>query len=148
MYYNNTRPTTTTKDTNEVCHLQDISKVHGDDAVHDLSLAIALGVKCRAHVQLDASQTEELLLECTREHGVTIRGDGTQNAMKPHDAIEERSRHESRRVWMTHWDEMGILGETVDDREHHRLAANLGERLNEIHGDISPYLRRHGQGLK
>jgi hypothetical protein len=34
--------------------------------------------------------------------------------------------------------EVGVLGETVHHDEDDRLAADLGESLNEVHADILP----------
>ena len=49
---------------------------------------------------------------------------------------------------MAERDEVGVLGEAVDQREDDRLAAHLGKALDEVHGDIDPDMRRHLQGLK
>jgi len=39
-------------------------------------------------------------------------------------------------------DEVRVLGEAVDHREHDGLAADLGEALDEVHGDVRPHLGR------
>ena len=35
-------------------------KVHGDDLVDDLRLAVGLGVECHAQMELDAGELEEV----------------------------------------------------------------------------------------
>jgi len=45
-------------------------------------------------------------------------------------------------------DEVCVLGEAVDHREYDGLAAHLREALDEVHGDIRPYLGRNLQRLQ
>jgi hypothetical protein len=47
---------------------------------------------------------------------------------------------------MSEGDEVGILAESIHDREYDRFATNLGKGLNEVHADISPDGRGHRQG--
>jgi hypothetical protein len=44
--------------------------------------------------------------------------------------------------------EMGVLGESVDDGEDDRLAAHLGQPFDEVHRDVRPDLGRHLEGLQ
>ena len=43
---------------------------------------------------------------------------------------------------------MRILGETVEHRENDGFAADLGQPLDEIHGDIRPHLGWYFEGLQ
>ena len=49
---------------------------------------------------------------------------------------------------MAQGDEVRIFGEAVDHRQNDRLAIDLGQALDEIHGDVGPYLGRHVEGLQ
>ena len=68
--------------------------------------------------------------------------------MQSNDAIEESIGDEGGGVGVTQGNEMHILGEAVDHCENDGFAADLGQPLNEVHGDINPHLRRYFEGLQ
>jgi hypothetical protein len=68
--------------------------------------------------------------------------------VQAHDLIEEDAGHRHRRVWATQGDEVGVLGEAVDDGEDEGLATHSREALNEVHGDVGPNGIRHRQWLE
>jgi hypothetical protein len=68
--------------------------------------------------------------------------------MKSDDAVEEGTSDGRGCVGVAERNKMCILGEAVDDGEDDRLAADLGQPLDEVHGNICPHLGRHLQGLQ
>jgi hypothetical protein len=64
------------------------------------------------------------------------------------NALKERLSNGERSVWVAQGNEVRHLGEAVDDREHNRLAADLGKSFNEIHGNVAPDRLRHIKGLE
>ena len=68
--------------------------------------------------------------------------------MKPDDAVEEGAGYRRRGVGVAERNEVCVLSEAADDGENDRLAADLRQPFNEIHGDIRPYLGRYLQRLK
>ena len=69
------------------------AKVHDDDPVRRLCLAIRLRVECSGHVELGAHQAHELPPECRREDRVAVRDQRLWNAMQADDVGEESLRH-------------------------------------------------------
>jgi hypothetical protein len=67
--------------------------------------------------------------------------------MEADDAVEEGAGDGRGGVRMAERNEVCILGEAVDHHEDDELAAHLGQPLDEVHGNIRPYLRRHIKGL-
>jgi hypothetical protein len=57
------------------------TKVHDDDLIGCLGLAVQLGVECYCHVELDTSKVNEVLPEDGGEHWVPIRDDGVRDAV-------------------------------------------------------------------
>jgi hypothetical protein len=53
-----------------------------------------------------------------------------------------------RRVVVVKRDEVHILGEEVDHREHHRFVVDAWKRLDEVKCDVSPNRRWHLEGLE
>jgi hypothetical protein len=45
-------------------------------------------------------------------------------------------------------DEVGGLAQAIDDDEDHGLTTNAGQSFDEIHPDVGPNRRGHGQGKK
>jgi hypothetical protein len=68
--------------------------------------------------------------------------------MEADDVGEESGGDRRYRVWVPECDEVAILGEAIDDRQHYRLTADLGEALNEIHRDVCPHRVRHDERLE
>jgi hypothetical protein len=85
------------------------------------------------------SEPEQFAPELSCEHGVVVTDDGSQQAMEPNDVSEEGVHYRCHRVGMAEWNEMGVPEKHVHQSENHLFTADLGHRLNEIHGDISPY---------
>lgn len=56
--------------------------------------------------------------------------------------------HRGRRVRVAQWDEVRILGESINDREDDQFPVNARQTLDEVHGDVLPNCRRHRQWLK
>jgi hypothetical protein len=59
--------------------------------------------------------------------------------VKPDDGVKECLCHGCRHVGVVERDEVRVLGESVDHREHHRFAVDAWECLDEIHCDVGPY---------
>ena len=116
--------------------------------VDHLGFPVVLWMECRTQAQFYARHLKKIAPDMTSEHRVTVAGDRRGKPVEADDTVEEGPGHGRRRVGMTERDEVSILGEAVDHRENDRLAAHLGEALDEVHGDIRPDLRRHLQGLK
>jgi hypothetical protein len=68
--------------------------------------------------------------------------------MQANDAIEERPGDGGRCVRVPQQEEVGVLRETVDDREDHRFARHLGQALDEVDGDVRPHLGGNVQRLQ
>ena len=68
--------------------------------------------------------------------------------MKPDIAVKEGTSDGRRGVGVAERDEVRVLGEAIDDGEDDRLAADLGQPLDKVHGDVNPHLGWHGQGLQ
>jgi hypothetical protein len=83
----------------------------------------------------------------TSEHRITVANNQRKKPVEADDAIEESPRHGCGCIRMAERDRVCILGEAFDHCEDDGLAAHLGEALNEVHGDISPHLRGHVEGL-
>jgi hypothetical protein len=49
---------------------------------------------------------------------------------------------------MVEGDEVGELREAVNDCQDHWFAADLGESLDKVHGDVTPDRAWHGEQLK
>ena len=68
--------------------------------------------------------------------------------MQPDNAVEESASDGGRGVRVAERNKMHILGEAIDHREDDRLAADLGQALDEVHRNIHPHLRRNVKGLQ
>jgi hypothetical protein len=44
-------------------------------------------------------------------------------------------------------DEVRVLGEVVDDGQHHRLAINAGKTFHDVHRNVNPDQRRNVEEL-
>ena len=95
------------------------AKVYAQDTVSHLRLAIRLGMERRTEAELDAGQLEELLPKGAGEHGIPVTHNGARDSMEANNLIEERPCNGGRRVGVPKRDEVRILGEAIDDREHH-----------------------------
>lgn len=58
--------------------------------------------------------------------------------MQTHNVGEESLCHRLGRVGVRQRDKMAVFAEAIHDSENDRLAADLGQCLNEIHSDIFP----------
>jgi hypothetical protein len=67
-------------------------------------------------MQLDASQSHELLPEQRCKHWVPIRNDGLRNAMQSDDLSVEGLGHRLCGVRVAQWYEMALLAEAIHDR--------------------------------
>jgi hypothetical protein len=90
---------------------------------------------CR-QVELDPCQREQLGPELAREDRVPVADNGVRHAMEPDNGVEECPSYERRHVGVVECNEVRILGEAVDHREHHLFAMDAWERLDEIQRDI------------
>jgi hypothetical protein len=68
--------------------------------------------------------------------------------VQPDDAVEEDPGHRCHYVWMAQWQEMSVLGESVDDGEDDIFAVDSRESFNEIRGNVSPDSRWQVQRLE
>ena len=68
--------------------------------------------------------------------------------MQPNDAVEEGTSNRRHNVGVAKCDKMRVLGEAIYDGEDDGLATNLGQPLDEIHGDVRPHMGRHLKGLQ
>ena len=68
--------------------------------------------------------------------------------MEPDDVVEEGASDGGSRVGVPKRNKMRVLGEAVNDGEDDGFPANLGQPLDEIHGDVGPDLVRHLQRLE
>jgi hypothetical protein len=97
-------------------------------------------------VELDLYQREQLRLELACENGVPIADDGAGHTVKSDYGVEECPCYGCHRVGVAKRDEVHVLGESVDHREHHRFAVEAWERLDEVHCDVGPDLAPQGVG--
>jgi hypothetical protein len=51
-----------------------------------------------------------------------------------------------RSVQVAQWDEVGVLGEAVDNGQNHGLVVYAREVLDEVHGDVGPHHTRQHRG--
>jgi hypothetical protein len=123
-------------------------KIHRDHLVDHLRLAIRLLVEGSTHAQGDASHLEEVAPHMASEHRVSVTDDGRRKPVQPDNAIEEGTDDGGRSVGVAKGDEMRVHGEAVDHREYDGFPANLGQTLDEVHGDIRPHLGRNVEGLQ
>ena len=142
-----TRPKATNRATPRAVTCQ-ASQIHSDSLVDGLGLPVRLWVERRAHQELDSGAAEQITPDVTCEHGVTVADYGLRDAVKPHDVLEEGSGHGRSCIGVAKRNEMCILRETVDHREQDTLAMDLGQRLNEVEGDVSPDARGDRQWLQ
>jgi hypothetical protein len=104
----------------------DAAEVHDNDLVHHLRLAVHLRMESSSHAERDAGQLEEVMPHIAGEHGVPIAHDRRGEPVQPNDAVEEGAGDRCRRIRVLEGNEMGVLGESLDDGEDDRLAAHLG----------------------
>jgi hypothetical protein len=97
---------------------------------------------------LGAGELEHLLPHLTSEDRVAVADDRGREPVEADDVGEERSGDRRCRVWVPERDEVAIFGEAIDNRQHYRLVADLGEALNEIHRDIHPHRVQHNERLE
>jgi hypothetical protein len=97
---------------------------------------------------LKTEEPEQFALEVACERGVAVTDDGSRQAVEPDDVGEEGARHRCHRVGMAELNEMGVHEKPIHHGENHRFAADFRQRLDEIHGDISPYGGWYLQRLK
>ena len=100
------------------------------------------------HVQLDARLAKQIPPNLADEHGIAIAHDGIREPVQADDVVEESAGDGGRRVRVAQQNEVGVLREPVHHREDDALAMYLGERLDEIHGDVGPNAGGHLQRLK
>jgi hypothetical protein len=99
-------------------------------------LAIRLWVEGCAEAQGYTGELEELLPEGAGVYRITVTDDGAGETMKPHDVVEEGLSDRHGGVGVAEGDEVGVLGESINDDQHHRLATHTWKSLNEVHGNI------------
>jgi hypothetical protein len=68
--------------------------------------------------------------------------------MEPDNVLGEGRRDRGGGVRVAQGDEVAVLGQAIDHRQDHRLAAHLWESFHEVHRDVLPNLQRHGQWLQ
>ena len=68
--------------------------------------------------------------------------------MQTNNVVEECTCDRGSGVGLGEGDEVRILGESVDHRENDGFATDLGQPLDEVHGDIRPHLGRYFEGLQ
>ena len=68
--------------------------------------------------------------------------------MQPDNVVEERLGDRDGGVGMSKRDEVGVLGEAIDDGEDDGLAADPRKALDEIHSDVSPHRVRNVERLE
>jgi hypothetical protein len=124
------------------------TKVHCDDLVDRLRLAIGLWVECRGQLQLYSGHGEELRPKFAGEDGISVADYGAWNHVEPHNVVKERPHHRRRRAGVPERNEMCIRGEAVDDRQHNGLAIDVGETFHEVHHHVSPHRRWNIEGLE
>lgn len=74
--------------------------------------------------------------------------DGRWEAVEANDAVEEGPSNRSCCVGVTERNEVGVLGEAVNNGEDDGFVADLGQPLDEVHADVRPHLRRNFQWLQ
>jgi hypothetical protein len=102
-------------------------------------LAVGLGVERFAETQRHSSKGKKLTPERAREHWITVAHDGTREPVEAHNVVEEGLNDGDSGVGVGKGDEVRVLGEAVDDGEHHGLAPDARKSLDEVHGDVRPY---------
>jgi hypothetical protein len=105
-------------------------------------------VEGSADPQLNTGETKQLLPEGAGEDRVTVADDGARGAVQLDDVVEEGLCDGHNGVRVAQRNEVGVLEEAVHHHEHHRLAADARETLNEIDGDVSPYRVGDLKGLQ
>jgi hypothetical protein len=69
------------------------SKVHGNNLVSTVRFPVALPVKRRRHVELDAEQREQFPPELAHEYRIPVTHDRTGNPMEADNIVEEDLDH-------------------------------------------------------
>jgi len=59
--------------------------------------------------------------------------------MELDDVVEESLCHREGCIGVPERYKVNHLGETIDDRQHHRFTPNFRKSLHKIHGDVAPY---------
>jgi hypothetical protein len=124
------------------------TQVYPQNPVGYLRLAVSLGMERCAEAERHTSKFEELPQECTGEDWVAVTDDGAREPMETNDAVEEGLRNRHGNVGVAERNEVGILGETIHNGEHHRLAAHTWKSLYEVHGDVRPNRAGNVEGLQ
>jgi hypothetical protein len=115
------------------------AEVDTKNYVRHFRLTVGLWVEGSAHSQLNASQTKQLLPEGAGEDGVMVADNGARDDVQLDDVVEEGFGDGHSGVWVAQRNEVDVHGEAVHHCEHHHLATDAMESLNEIDGDVSPY---------
>jgi hypothetical protein len=68
--------------------------------------------------------------------------------MEANNLVEECSGDSGGGVRVTQWHKVLILGETVHNRQDHRLPIHLWKPLDEVECNVRPNRRRHLQRLQ
>ena len=68
--------------------------------------------------------------------------------MQPDNIVEESLGNRDGGVGMSKRDEVGVLGEAIDDGEDDRLTADPRKALDEIHSDVGPHRVRNVERLE
>ena len=124
------------------------AKVHGNRLVNSLRLSIGLRMEGCTHLQPHIGLSKEVKPHMAGKNGVAITDNGVRKTMKVHDVVEEGTSNRRSRVRVPQWNEVGVLGEPVDDGEDDTLAMDLRKGLDEVHRNVRPHTRRHGQRLQ
>lgn len=124
------------------------TEVHLHALVDALALAVSLGVVRGGVEQLSACSSEQFSPEVAGEDLVVIGDDGGGNAVQLDNVVPERSSHLLSLKRVSQRDEVGELGEAIDNNHDGVESLGNGQSLYEVHGQILPGNRWHGQGCQ
>jgi hypothetical protein len=117
--------------------------------IYPLYLTISLWMISRAMNQMRPQGSMQLLPEASYKLGTSIRNDGLQHTMQTQDVRNIQLDIVFIPVEGVHWNEVSILGKSVDDYpDGVKLAAGERQTHNEIHTDVFPFPGRNTQRLQ
>ena len=86
-----------------------------------------------------ARHLEEVTPHMAGEDRIPVADDRRREAVEPYNAVEECPGDQDGSVGVAERDEVGVLGEAIDDGKDNRLAADPRKALDEIHSDVGPH---------
>ncbi|KAL6193212.1 hypothetical protein ACLB2K_034296 [Fragaria x ananassa] len=119
------------------------TKVVFQGTVHNLSLAVRLGMVGGATAKLGALKLEEGCLKVAEEDGITIRDNRLWHSMEFEHLLTENFSYLGSSVWVSEWNEVSKFGQTIHHYENDIHPFRIGQPVHKVHGDVTKDSLRH-----